>query len=130
MVKNPFSDSASVLITMLMWMGGIAILTTTLLLVGIKVIRTDTLFVQQRQAYWLARGEARALVRSFANGAPDRLSFSQSYSFGRVEVQMVTGQQWDAKIVAHVADAVDTVTFSYSPTSRKIVEWRENSSNE
>ena len=129
MIRQPNTEDGSILITMLMWLGGILILTATLLLVGIKVVRTETLFVHQRQAYWLARSEAKVIVKSLAVATPDQLEWTISYPFGSVQVQLKQSGDWHGQVVARVAEASDTVTFSYSPTLHKIVEWRDNGTN-
>ena len=129
MIRGPYTEEGSILITILMWLGGILILTTTFLLVGIKVVRTETLFVHQRQAYWMARSEAKAIVKSLAAGTQDQAGWTKSYPFGSIHVQLNQADDWHGQVIAKVAQASDTITFSYSPTLHKIVEWRDNGTN-
>lgn len=119
-------EDASVLISVVMWMGGILILVATFLLLDVKVVRTEKLFVHQRQAYWLARGEVRELVQSFNQEVPASSSWTEDFPFGKVRVDMTIQKTWDVKVVAQVEDAFDTLRFSYNPNLHQIVAWKDN----
>lgn len=121
-------EDASVLITVVMWMGGILILTATFLLLDIKVVRTENLFVHQRQAYWLARGEAKVQLQSFNQNTPVSSSWVAEYPYGKVQVNVTVGTTWDVKVAAQVAEAFDTLSFSYNPSLHQIVAWKDNGS--
>lgn len=119
-------EQGNVLLLVMMWVFAVTVVAVTLLTVGLKYAEILDMSARQRQAYWLARAEARSVMQGIKSGTPTATAWSDVYPFGTVQVQVSYAGTWNVKIDSEVAGALNTLTFSYNPGLAKITSWQDN----
>lgn len=126
MTAKATAESGSALLLVVMWMFAVTVMTMTILTISLKYAAIQDMLARQRQAYWLARSEARSVVQGLKNGTPAANTWSDIYPFGTADVQLSYSTLWNVRIESHVSGAIDTLTFSYNPGLAKITSWQDN----
>lgn len=120
-------DAGSTMVTTLGFGLCAAVIATTLQTMVVYQAQTLRLYGASRQAYWLGRGAALTVLSELkTNPSTVPASRTVSCAGGQVVENVTVGTVDSARIEVSVAAAVNVITFTYDPSTQKVVAWQDN----
>ncbi|MBX5437645.1 MAG: hypothetical protein IRZ33_10580 [Alicyclobacillaceae bacterium] len=79
---------------------------------GSQAATVASLHASQREAYWLARGQAQTDLADLQSGVLEAGVYNHVYANGSTQTVVVQGPQWTVKVTARTESSVDVITFA------------------
>ncbi|MCL6516174.1 hypothetical protein [Alicyclobacillus sp.] len=106
-----------------------ALACATLLEVGIGALTVAALRAERAQAYWLARGQALALIRQMARGETPTPTSDVVYSIGKVHAVVGGGSPSVIRVTADTGQASVTVSATWDAAAKRVTAWSDADTN-